>query len=142
MGSERTATSSSDALPQIPHDARRDEVPLRDLRGIERTGEMDCHLVVGLVHRRRVAGRRPDDLRSVDEPLRPEEADRELVLVTRRPHRDRDRNGVLARTGRPDLQRLLADHRSPRNSREAPRTATTRVVVTWRVGGATGSMLT
>src|SRR4029077_13684461 len=41
--------------------------------------------------------------------LRPEEADGQLRLVTRRPHGDRDGDRVLARTGRPDLERRLPD---------------------------------
>ena len=35
--------------------------------------------------------------------------DRELVLEARGPHRDRDRDRVLAGTRGPDLERLLAD---------------------------------
>ena len=41
IGSQRTAISSSDALPQIPHDAVADEVALRDARGVERLAEAD-----------------------------------------------------------------------------------------------------
>jgi len=83
---------------------------LRDPGCVERTGQVDRHLVVGLVHPARVPERGPDDLGSVDEALGPEEADRQLLLETRGSHRDRDGNRPLAGTGGPDLERLLAHH--------------------------------
>ena len=72
---------------------------------VERAGQADEDRVVGLAERGRVAALGPDDLRTVDESLGPQEPDRELRLVTGRPHRDRDRDRLLPRTGRPDLQR-------------------------------------
>ena len=52
---------------------------------------------------------RADHLGAVDQALGPQEADRELGLVAGRPHRDGDRDRLLARTGGPDLERRLAD---------------------------------
>ena len=49
------------------------------------------------------------DLGPVDQALGPQEADRELVLGPGRPHRDRDRDRLLAGTRGADLERLLAD---------------------------------
>jgi len=74
-----------------------------------RTGEMDRHLVVRLVHRGGIAERRPDELGAVDQALGPEEADRELFLEARSAHGDRDRDRLLAGTGGADLERLFAD---------------------------------
>src|SRR4029079_11205640 len=82
---------------------------LGDTRGVERAGKVHGDLVVGLVHRRRVAERGSDDLGALDQALGPEEADRELLLEARGPHRDRDGPRILARSGGPDLERLLAD---------------------------------
>ena len=45
----------------------------------------------------------------VEQALGPQEPDGQLRLVAGRPHRDRDRDRVLARAGGPDLERLLAD---------------------------------
>ena len=44
----------------------------------------------------------------VDQPLGPQEADGQLVLVPGRAHRDRDVDRVLARSAGPDRERLLA----------------------------------
>ena len=96
---------------RLPADSARrrgDEVPLRDLRRVEWASEMDGDLIVRLVHRRRVTGRRAKHLRPLDQPLGPQEPDRELVLVSGRAHRDRDRHRLLTRTRCPDLERLLA----------------------------------
>ncbi len=82
---------------------------LGDDGGVERPGETDRDLVVGLVHLGRIAALDPEDLGALDQPLRPEESDRQLVLEPGRPHRDRDRDRLLARPRGPDLERLLAD---------------------------------
>ena len=82
---------------------------LGDDARVERPGEADRDPVVGLVHLGRVAALDPEDLRALDQALGPQEADRQLVLEAGRPHRDRDRDRLLARTGGPDLERLLAD---------------------------------
>jgi hypothetical protein len=87
----------------------RDEVPLRDARGVERAAEVDRDLVIRLVHRGRVAGRDAQDLRTVDQALGPQESDRELVLEAGGPHRDGHRDRILARAGCANLERLLAD---------------------------------
>ena len=96
-------------LAADPAGRRRDEVPLRDDARVERPGEADRDPVVGLVHLAGVAGLEPQDLRAVDQALGLQEARRELVLEARGPHRDRDRDRVLAGTRGPDLERLLAD---------------------------------
>ena len=82
---------------------------LGDPRGVERVGEVDGDLVVGLIHQRRVAGRDADHLRSLDQALGPQEPDRQLVLEPRCPEGDRDSDRVLAGSGGADLERLLAD---------------------------------
>ena len=56
-----------------------------------------------------IAAARAEHLLAVEQALGPQEADRELGLVARRPHRDRDRDRVLARPGGADLERRLAD---------------------------------
>ena len=84
-------------------------MPFRDGGRIEWLGQPDHDRVVGLVERRRVAALGRDDLRALDQALRPEEPDRQLRLMTRGPHRDRDRDRILVRAGRTDLQRRLAD---------------------------------
>src|SRR6185369_4700745 len=66
--------------------------------------------VVGLVQRPRITGLDPDHLRPLDEALRAQEADRELVLVARRAHRHGHGHRLLVRPGGPDLEWLLADN--------------------------------
>ena len=87
----------------------RDEMPLGDLRIVERARQPDHDRVVGLAERRGIAAGRAEHLLAVEQALGPQEPDRQLGLVAGRPHRDRDRDRVLARTGRPDLERRLAD---------------------------------
>src|SRR6266576_2544841 len=82
---------------------------LRDLRIVERTGQPDDDGVVGLAERSRVAAGYAQHLLIVEQALGPQEADRQLAFVAGRPHRDRDRDRILARAGRADLERRLAD---------------------------------
>ena len=82
---------------------------LGDLGIIERLREPDEDRVVGLAERAGVAAARAEHLLAVEQALGEEEADRELGLVAGRPHRDRDRDRVLARSGGADLERRLAD---------------------------------
>ena len=84
-------------------------MPLRDLRIVERARQPDDDRVVGLAERPRVAAGRAQHLLVLEQALRREEPDRQLGLVAGRPHRDRDRDRVLARAGRPDLERRLTD---------------------------------
>jgi hypothetical protein len=90
--------------------ARRgcDEVALGDARRIERLREPHDHRVIGLVERRRVAGLNRNHLRAFDQAFGPQEPDRQFVLEPRGSHRDSHRDGVLARSGGPDLEWLLA----------------------------------
>ena len=82
---------------------------LGDLRIVERARQADDDRVVGLAERPRVAAGRAQHLLAVEQALGREEPDRQLRLVAGRPHRDRDRDRVLARAGGPDLERRLAD---------------------------------
>ena len=103
-------------LAADPARGRGDEVALRDPRGVERAVEVDGDLVVGARGRRGVGEGHVEDPRALEEPLRDQEPDRELRLVTRGAHRDRDvgrrlpgpagadRHGLLA--GQPVLARL------------------------------------
>jgi hypothetical protein len=95
-------------LAADPARRRRDEVALGDARRVERPREVDRDLIVRLVHAGGIAHRRPEHLGPFDQALGPEESDRELVLVTGRAHRDRDRDRLLARARGADLERLLA----------------------------------
>ena len=109
-GSARRATSSIEALPQIPHDAVATKCRSATFESSNGRDSRTDDRVVGLAQRRRVAGR---SYRSTSWPSsRPSvrrKPDRELGLVAGRPHRDRDRDRVLARAGGPDLERRLAD---------------------------------
>ena len=84
----------------------------------------------------RVAGLDPEDLRAVDQALGPQEA-----RPRARPRSPGVRIVIATATGSwPGPAARISSGsspttRSPRNSRDAPRTATIRVVVTWRVGG-------
>src|SRR4051812_13757061 len=80
-------------LPADPARRRRVEVPLARVAQ-QRPGDLDD---VG----REVLGE-PDGARAVDEPLAVEEAERELLVVAGRAHRDGERRAVDA-----DLERLL-----------------------------------
>ena len=111
IGSQRTAISSSEALPQIPQLRRRDEMALGDRRGVEGAHEPDDDRVLRLGERRRVAGLDGVDVVVADQPLGAEEPDRQLDLGPRRPHRDRDRHRLLPGPGGADLERLFADER-------------------------------
>ena len=82
---------------------------LGDDGGVERPGQADRDPVVRLAHLGRIAALDPQDFRTLDQPLGPQEPDRELVLESGRAHRDRDRHRLLPGPGRPDLERLLAD---------------------------------
>ena len=108
-------------------------MPLGDGAGIECTRETDRDPVVGLVHVGRVAGLDPEDLRTLDHSLGVEEADRQLVLVAGRPHRDRDGYRLLPGPAARISSGSSPTTRSARYSSDGPRTATMRAVVTWRV---------
>ena len=82
---------------------------LGDARRVERPGEPDDDAVVGRPMRGRIAELDAADLVPVDQAFGPQEADGQLVLVARRPHRHGDRDRLLARSGSADLERLLAD---------------------------------
>ena len=84
-------------------------MPLGDLRIVERAGQPDDDRVVGLAERPRFATGHAQHLLALEQALRGEEPDRQLGLVAGRPHRDRDRDRVLARARRPDLERRLTD---------------------------------
>ena len=84
-------------------------MPLGNDGCVKRTREADGYAIVRLVHLSGIAGLDPDHLGALDQALRTQEADGQLVLVSGRPHRDRDGDRRLARTGGADLQRLLAD---------------------------------
>ena len=88
----------------------RDEMALGHGAVVERLRQPDDDRVVGLAERDRIAGARGDRLVAADQALRAEEADGQLGLVARRPHRDRHRDRILVRPGGPDLERRLADH--------------------------------
>jgi hypothetical protein len=62
-----------------------------------------------LVERCRVTRLGAHDLGAVDEALRAQETDGQLVLAAGGAHRDRDRDRLLAWTGRADLERGLTD---------------------------------
>ena len=95
-------------LAADPARRRRDEVPLRDERRVERARQAHQHLVIGLGGARRVPERDIHHLGAVDQPFRAQEPDRQLRLVAGRAHRDRDLDGLLPRAGRADRHRLLA----------------------------------
>ena len=76
---------------------------------VERSGETDRDPVVGLVHFGRVASLDLENLGTLDEPLRSQESDGQLVLESGRSHRDSHGDGVLAGPGRPDLEWFLDD---------------------------------
>ena len=82
---------------------------LGDLRVVEWARQAHDDRVVRLVERPGIAAARADDLLAVEQPLGPQEADRELGLVARGPHGDGDGDRILARPGGPDLQRRLTD---------------------------------
>ena len=84
-------------------------MPFGHLRIVERLRQPDEDGVVRLAERARIAAGRAEDLLAVEQALGPEEADGELRLVAGRPHRDRDRDRVLARSRGADLERRLAD---------------------------------
>ena len=98
-------------LAADPAAGRGDEMALGHDRGIERPLEANDHGVVGLGQGGRIAELDRGDIRVADQALGPQEADRELGLRAGRAHRDRHGNRLLARSGRPDLHRLLADER-------------------------------
>ena len=107
-GSERRATSSIEALPQIPHDAvatKWRSATFESSNGRDRRTTIVSSGWLSAPGRRRSC-RAP---LAVDQSLRPQEADRQLGLVAGRPHRDRHRDRILARAGCPDLERRLAD---------------------------------
>jgi hypothetical protein len=83
---------------------------LGDRRIVEGNRQAHDDRVIGLVERDRVAMLPGGDLRSLDEPLGPQEPDREVPFVARRTHRDRHGDGVLVRSSSPDLERRLPDH--------------------------------
>ena len=82
-GSARRATSSIDALPQIPHDAvamKWRSATFESSNGRERRTRI---VSSGWLERPRVAAGGRDHLGAVDEALGPQEPDRELVLEAR-----------------------------------------------------------
>ncbi len=85
IGAQRTSTSSSDALPQMPHDAVATKWRSAMPAGVEGAGEADGDLVVGLGVGRpgRRASMETMSAAAVDQALRAQEAGRELRLVTR-----------------------------------------------------------
>ena len=85
------------------------EMALGDLRVVERPRQADHDRVVGLAQGAGVTAARAEHLLAVEEPLGAQEPDGQLRLVARGPHRDGDGDRFLARTGRPDLERRLAD---------------------------------
>ena len=122
VGSDRDLVEGG--LAADPARRRCDEVPLGDGAGIERARQPDGDPVVGLVHVGRVAGLDPEDLGALDQTLGAEEADGQLVLVAGRPHRDRDRHRLLARTGGAGSRaapRRRRDRRGTRATRRARR---------------------
>ena len=100
-------------------------MPLLRDRRVDPPREADEDGVVRLGHEARVADIDAQDLVALEQALGRQEPDRELLLVARRPHRDRDVHGGLARAGGADLQRLLADDqvvpRAPARARGRPR---------------------
>ena len=127
-------------LAADPARRRRDEVALGDLRVVERARQPDADGVVGLAERGRVAAGGRDDLGAVDQALRPQEADGELVLVAGRAHRDRDRDRLLRGPAARISSGASPTTRSSRTSIESPRTATIWRLVMWRIGGASSGV--
>ena len=108
-GSQRSATSSIDALPQIPHDA----VAMKCRSATDEASN-------GVARRTRIVSSgwlrsagSPDFVETTSDPVMrpsgPQEPDRQFRLVTRRSHRDRDRHRFLAGAGGTDLERRLTD---------------------------------
>ena len=108
-GSQRKATSSIDALPQIPHDAVATK--WRSATAESSNGRDSRTTIVssGWLRSTGSPGSVHDDLGPVDQPLRPQEPDRQLVLVPGCPHRDGHRDRLLVGAGGADLERRLAD---------------------------------
>ena len=125
-------------LAADPARRRRDEVALGDPRRVERRApRWTVTSSSGWRMRRRVAERRRATTSgAVDQPLGPQEPDRQLVLVARGPHRDGDRRRVLAGSAGPDLQRLLARQPVLADLERPPRTATTRACAASRGVGS------
>ena len=101
-------------LAADPATGGRHEVALGDPRGVERPARAGrATMSSGWASARRVADldarrpRRPDSIR----PSVRRKPDGELRLGAGRPHRDGDRDRLLARPGGPDLHRLLAGER-------------------------------
>ena len=108
-GSARRATSSIEALPQIPHDAVATKWRSATFESSNVPRQADHDRVVGLAQRAGIAGTRAEHLLAIEQPLGPQEPDGELRLVARRAHGDRDRDRFLARSSGADLERRLAD---------------------------------
>ena len=108
-GSTRSATSSIEALPQIPHDAVATKWRSATFESSNGRDSRTTIVSSGWLSARGSPPLVPEHLLAVEQTLGPEEPDRELGLVAGRAHRDRDRDRVLARPGRPDLERRLAD---------------------------------
>src|SRR5919198_1717262 len=83
-------------------------MPLGDERRIERLRQAHDHGVVWAIEPSRVPKNDGVHIGAVDQSFAPQEPYRELVLVARRSHRDRDGDRLLTRAGGPDLERLLA----------------------------------
>ena len=140
MGSERTATSSSEALPQIPQDAVatkcRSGTTLASNGRARRTVIRSSGWFISLgspVSNRRISGPsiRPSVFRKPAASSSSKPGVR-IVIATA----TGSWPGPAARISSGSSPTT----RSPRNSRWAPRTATIRVVVTWRVGGGVASV--
>ena len=108
-GWARRTTSSIEALPQIPHEAVATKCRSATFESSNGRRQPDDDGVVGLAERPRVAAGRAQHVLAVEQALGGEEPDGQLGLVAGRAHRDRDRDRVLARAGRPDLERRLTD---------------------------------
>ena len=105
----RSATSSIDALPQIPHDAVATKWRSATVESSNGRDRRTTIVSSGWLSEPGSPPAVPSTSWPVEEALGPQEPDRELGLVARRAHRDRDRDRVLARAGGPDLERRLAD---------------------------------
>ena len=105
----RRTTSSIEALPQIPHEAVATKCRSATLESSNGRDSRTTMVSSGWLS---VAGSPPAAPSTSWPSSRPsvvEEPDRQLGLVAGRAHRDRDRDRVLARAGRPDLERRLTD---------------------------------
>ena len=139
IGSERIATSSREALPQIPHDAVATKCRSATLDASNARERWTVTWSSGWF----IDSGSPVVVRITSGPsIRPSVRRKPIASSSSKPG---VRIVTATATGSwPGPAARISSGsspttRSPRNSSDEPRTATTRVEVTWRVGGASGS---